>query len=312
MSDSSSRSNEDTITLQDLVDGLRRILVHWPVLVLSVSIGLAVAFLYNRYTANVYKVQATVAVEETENPLAASIDGMLNLGLGFGGNGIVDTRIAILKSYAHNIRVARELNLGVALYNKGRLNKREIYKPSHFSIEFDREHNQLVGVEFSLSFDENDFELELEQVDDHLSVYNYAAGEEVNSTNFDLFAEGSSRHNYNTWIENPLYRFKVVRGPNLEDFIRDRSYTSSSFEFVPYNEIVNWVIDNLETESNDKQQSSLLTMELEGPLVLKLADYLNTSIKELQAYELREKNLMAINTIDFIDSQLIQIEHDLK
>ena len=56
-----------------------------------------------------YKVSATVAVEETENPLASSIDGMLNLGLGFGGNGIVDTRIAVLKSFAHNVRVARSL-----------------------------------------------------------------------------------------------------------------------------------------------------------------------------------------------------------
>ena len=47
-------------------------------------------------------------------------------------------------------------------------------------------------------------------------------------------------------------------------------------------------------------------------MIQKLADYLNASVEELQAYELREKNLMAVNTIEFIDSQLVEIEYDLK
>ena len=47
-----------------------------------------VAFVFNRYTADTYTVSATVAVEETENPLASSIDGMLNVGLGFGVTGL--------------------------------------------------------------------------------------------------------------------------------------------------------------------------------------------------------------------------------
>ncbi len=44
----------------------------------------------------------------------------------------------------------------------------------------------------------------------------------------------------------------------------------------------------------------------------KIADYLNASISELQAYELRQKNQMAINTIEFIDGQLLIIESALK
>ena len=109
----------DEVTLRDILNKLQVLFSHWPVLLLSTCLGLLVAFVFNRYTADTYKVSATVAVEETENPLAASIDGMLNLGLGFGGNGIVDTRIAILKSFAHNVQVARNLNQGVILFNKG-------------------------------------------------------------------------------------------------------------------------------------------------------------------------------------------------
>ena len=102
----------DEITLRDVVDSLRDLLAHWPLLLVSTGLGLVVAFVFNRYTADTYEVTATVAVEETENPLASSIDGMLNLGLGFGGNGIVDTRIAILKSFAHNVRVTQSQSWG--------------------------------------------------------------------------------------------------------------------------------------------------------------------------------------------------------
>ena len=92
----------------------------------------------------------------------------------------------------------------------------------------------------------------------------------------------------------------------------DQTATSSSFQFQSYDQACELGHDNLKTQSNDKQQSSLLTLELQGHLIQKLADYLNASVDELQAYELREKNLMAVNTIEFIDSQLVEIEYDLK
>ena len=65
-------------------------------------------------------------------------------------------------------------------------------------------------------------------------------------------------------------------------------------------------------EFNEKNQSSLLTLKMAGHSKLQLADYMNASIDELQSYELRQKNLMAINTIEFIDGQLIQIESSLR
>ena len=302
----------DEITLRDILDSLRGLLAHWPVLLLSGSLGLAVAFVVNRYTADTYKVSATVAVEETENPLASSIDGMLNLGLGFGGNGIVDTRIAVLKSFAHNVRVSRNLNHGVMLFNKGRLNKREVYRPEHFAVEFDPHHNQLLGAEFSISFKENGYALEIEQEADKLTAYNFHNGTEPEDADLSTFAPGLSEHAYGEWIEHPLYKFRVQEGPELKEFLVDKTATTSSFQFQSYDALASWVIDNLKTQSNDKQQSSLLTLELEGHLIQKLADYLNASVDELQAYELREKNLMAVNTIEFIDSQLVEIEYDLK
>ena len=302
----------DEVTLRDILQSLQGLFAYWPVLFLSACLGLIVAFVFNRYTADTYKVSATVAVEETENPLAASIDGMLNLGLGFGSTGIVDTRIAVLKSFAHNKRVARNLNSGLILFNKGRLNKREVYLPGHFTVDFDKNHDQLLGIEFDITFRENGFELETSREADELTVYNFGIAEEVESKELNSFQPETTEHGYDEWIEHPLYRFRIQRGPEFRDLLVDQKAMTSSFQFQSYDQLASWVIENLKTESNDKQQSSLLTLELEGHLIQKLADYLNASVDELQAYELREKNLMAVNTIQFIDSQLVQIEFDLK
>ena len=84
----------------------------------SLALGLVTSFLINRY-ADQFQVSTTIAVEESENPLASSIDGVLDFGLGFGSNSIVDTRKTILSSFAHNMEVARMLGWEVAYFNTG-------------------------------------------------------------------------------------------------------------------------------------------------------------------------------------------------
>ena len=106
--------------------------------------------------------------------------------------------------------------------------------------------------------------------------------------------------------------FELTKGLSSWNFWLIRRRHRLHFQFQSYDQFASWVIDNLKTQSNDKQQSSLLTLELEGPFDSKAGGLFECFIDELQAYELREKNLMAVNTIDFIDSQLVEIEYDLK
>ena len=149
------------------------------------------------------------------------------------------------------------------------------------------------------------------QVANKLEVYNFNLAEKLERADLSAFNSQSDEHSYGEWIEHPLYKFRILPGLKLKNFLADQTATSSSFQFQSYDQLAGWIINNLTTQSNDKQQNSLLTLKLEGHLIQKLADYLNASVKELQAYELREKNLMAVNTIEFIDSQLVQIEADL-
>ena len=92
----------------------------------------------------------------------------------------------------------------------------------------------------------------------------------------------------------------------------DNSYAAYKFSFRSYDAIAKWGMKNLNLSAEEKQKSSLLGLSMEGNNRSQLADYINASIEELQRYELQQKNLMAVNTIQFIDGQLIQIESSLR
>ena len=98
----------------------------------------------------------------------------------------------------------------------------------------------------------------------------------------------------------------------MDRFLTEQSTSTSSFEFVPQERVATWGMEHLVLETSDKPQSALLTLSLEGALPQKMADYLNASVQALQAYELREKNQMAVNTIAFIDAQISEIELALR
>ena len=163
---------------------------------------------------------------------------------------------------------------------------------------------------------EGGFELSRE-VKGPLSLYSFANGQPVELSITPEFIETlenaeSTAMTYGSWIETPYYRFKIDKGASFPQFIENPSSGASSFQFQSYDAVANWGMETMITEANDKQQSSLLTLKMAGNLKPQLADYLNASIEALQAYELRQKNLMAINTIQFIDGQIIQIEGKLR
>ena len=145
-------SGGDEIQLKDIFRTLAGLLGSWPILLTSMLVGVAIAFAVNRYSQDMYEISATVAVEEKENPLA-SAGSALNFGLSFGGgSGVIETRQAVVKSYAHNARIARSLGWETKHFIQGRLNRREEYKPDYYTVTWDHNHVQLLGVEMSMEF----------------------------------------------------------------------------------------------------------------------------------------------------------------
>ena len=298
--------SDDEITLKDIFNTLRGVLAYWPYIVASMVVGVSIAFIVNRYAKDTYKVEAQVSVEEAENPLA-SAESALSIGFSFGGsNGILETRQAVLKSYAHNNRVARNLGWEVQHFTEGRLNRREVYPQKLYSVEFDPKHPQILGVEFDVELQQGGVLVSAEP-GERTTLYSYDQAESMKrSSELDL---SLGEYKWGEWIETDHYKFRIVKGEDPEG---DDSYTAYKFSFRSYDAIAKWGMKNLTLSAEEKQKSSLLGISMEGNNRAQLADYINASIEELQRYELQQKNLMAVNTIQFIDGQLIQIESSLR
>ena len=99
----------------------------------------------------------------------------------------------------------------------------------------------------------------------------------------------------------------------LDRYLAEQNATLSSFRFVSSEDIASWALKEVEvSQTAGTLGGSLIELIIQGPLTDKMVDYLNASISELQADELRQKNLMASNSIDFIDRKLIETEEKLR
>lgn len=114
--------------------------------------GLAVSYVYNRYTSRVYQTQAYLYIKEQ----TVGIDPTAMItGMSFRNAGNVDNQIAILQSFLLKERAIKNLDFEVSYYVKGRVAKAELYMDNPFTVEFDDNVYQLVGVEYGVKFLDN-------------------------------------------------------------------------------------------------------------------------------------------------------------
>ena len=98
---------EDEINLNGIFRAITGLLGSWPYLLFGSILGFSIAFLVNRYTYDTYEIDAKIAVEKADNPLADAA-GSLSLNFTWGGSSILKSTVALLKSYSHNLRVAKD------------------------------------------------------------------------------------------------------------------------------------------------------------------------------------------------------------
>jgi len=302
---------DDEITLKDIFRTIGGLFGSWPYLLGGAILGLGIAFIVNRYSQNEFEMKSSIAIEDVENPLASNASP-LSLSFNWRSSGKVEKRIALLESYAHNLKVARSIGWETKHFIEGRLNRREEYKPEYYyRVEFDPSHPQLLGMEFKLEFNAEGFTM-LNEWQYPLSVYNFELDEKVEfdfgEVDFDGFV---ADYGFGEWIETPAFRFRILKGKTFDKVIAEENLTTSSFQFQSYTQVAEWGMFTI-VPSYDEDNGSLVTVSGKGPIKEQLVDYINASIGELQRYELRQKNLMSINTIDFIDGQLISIESNLR
>jgi len=210
----------------------------------------------------------------------------------------IKNEIEILSSYLLTERTIKELNFTVSYFEKESYRINEIYNQSPFSIEFNSTHIQLAEVNIYLQkLKSGKFHVWTSKTDGLAYLYNQdkivnvlldvEINDTILSTDFYINEHFSFRiHELSAIEKEKIY---VFRFRTLESLTNE--FQRKHIEGIKY--------------------SSVVKIAYEGQNVSKSIDFLNKLIEVYLNRGVEKKNRIAINTIDFINSQIENISDSL-
>ena len=161
-------NQEDEIDLKVI---LFNYLQYWPVILICAFLGVAAAFVFNRFTTPVYKVESTVIVKDEDKALGADIFESAGFA-GLQGKSNIENEIGVLKSYSLALATINELDLNVQYFVEDFFKVRQIYGNYPVFVKVDWTKKQVVGGLIRLEvIDEQNFELTIEN-EESFQIYN--------------------------------------------------------------------------------------------------------------------------------------------
>ena len=294
---------EETIDIKALI---LKYAQYWYYFILSILFFGFIAFLNNRYTVPEYSVSTTLLIRDDNNTQLGAENLLEGLEL-FSGKKNLKNEIVILNSYSITERVIQELGLGISYYQHGFLQTNELFKNAPFKVRVDSTHLQLTGVSFQI-IPINNEEFTLTATANEQYPYNTLTKKLEKSLITDIDIE--EKYAFNSLIETEFYSFRVNKENhfNLENILESEKYFS--FKFHQTDKLANKLIEKISINPINKE-TSILKLNIKERTPGKSIYILNKLTEIYIRSGLDEKNLMAINTIHFIDDQLTIIQDSL-
>ncbi|MDG1283114.1 MAG: polysaccharide biosynthesis tyrosine autokinase, partial [Flavobacteriales bacterium] len=270
--------------IDDLVD-LRqffyKILNNWPPLLLSLIISFAIAYSYLRYADEIFNVQTTVLISE-ENSLGSTSDLLFeNLS---SNKKSLENKELLIRSYPIVNKTLKDLRFDIGYFDDGKIKTTETYQ-TPFYIKC-KNTKALKNKSFKITvIDKKSFVI----------------------TDLSSDIEQSHRFNQKFLFSNQELMVK----PNLK-------YISNNFsdllptivKFYDLQDLTLKYQKKLEISRVDKK-STVISISINTLNERKGVVFLNKLIENYINYEVEEKNLASINTVDFINNQLHEIRDSL-
>jgi|GEM_PF-2001996 len=255
---------------------------NWPLVVVSVLLGLLVMFTYHRYATERYSVRGSIVIPETNTTVATDFLQDF-IGGGFAPNFL--NELEVLRSEAITRSAIDSLDFRVEYFSKGRIKSVEEYNTLPFEVIETANHRQLYNREFLVTFYENNqFRLTFADDDNH---------EESN-----LFPP-------NSLIQNEAYSFSIFFNRSVA--LNGKSYT---FRFRDRESLV--------TEWNRRlnvtylrEFTTIAVLSLNHTEPRKGASFINAAMNAYRDQELDRKNAVADKTINYINRELSVLDDTL-
>ena len=275
---------------------------YWYFFAVTIFIALIVAFIFNKYTKEVYEVKTTVLVKDkSENKI--NPQDLLGMGL-FNNMQNLQNEIGILSSYTLTYRTVTKIGFEVSYFIENNFVTKELYKDSPFVVIMDTTFPQPVNMYFKLKMLSKDT-FKLETNDEAIKFFNFSTRKTIEDRKENIFTDET--YSFGKEIQTKNFKFKVV----LNDKFDEKADLKKSFSFIfkDYDGLVS-EFKSFNIEPINKE-ASIVEIKLKGGNVDKLAEFLNNLTKQYLAKGLEKKNVVASRTISFIDNELRGITDSL-
>ena len=279
---------------------------YWYFFILSILFFIFLGFLINRYTIPEYSVSSTLLIRDDSNTQLGAENILEGLEL-FSGKKNLKNEIVILKSYSVTEQIVEELNLGISYFKKGFIISNELFKNSPFIVSIDSTKLQVTGAKYEIDFiDSESFKLKLKANDKY--AYNVINQKFDKSKPVDINFE--KEYNFGDTISSPLFTFSINKTSFFDLKKIRRENKKFSFKLHPKRQFAQKLIKEININPINKE-TSILKLSIKGSNPKKNIEILDKLTDIYIRSGLNEKNIMAVNTINFIDNQLSIIEDSL-
>jgi tyrosine-protein kinase Etk/Wzc len=273
-----------------------------------IIICLIAAFLVNKFSPTVYGINSVIGPIEDKRPSLLGSNELFS-GLGaFSQDRNLENDINSLNSFSLVSTTIKKLNLEVGYYIEKRGvpgQVHQIYQESPFIVNIDKSHIQPINSKFYIQIlDDRSYKITSDE--DDVTLYNYVDNMIVSDHNVVRI---DSVCRFNETISNKKFKLSVSLNkefslPKPED--KGLYY----FEFYHLDFLALDYLSRLKVEPVNIK-SSLINVNFQGENLELTIDFLNNYVQSYLDDDLSKKNKIALNTINFIDSQISEISDSL-
>ncbi len=258
-------------------------LPFWPVFVLTLLLSGFGTFFYLRYTVPVYQINAKLLVKDDKNGAGAA--QMLDALDIFGDKKVVDNEIEIIRSSPLMDEVVRNLNLYTTQIHQGKVMDSELYGTSAplSIIAFQKDSVEQVreAIPVEIDFQQKRF-----------------------SIRGKFYPLGS-------FVRINGQRFLIDLNPKF--ILPEKSPTPYPILLKTHavSQVSSQLLASVKAEASTKK-STVIYLSMETTVPQKGRDVLNQLFKVYDAFAIEDKNLVAKNTLRFVDGRLGLVADELE
>jgi capsular exopolysaccharide synthesis family protein len=268
------------LSIEDL---LYKFLAYWPMFVLLLIITLTGAWLYLRYSMPVYETTATLLIKDDKNTAANANDMMQAFDM-FGSKKNVENEVEVLQSKTLMQQVVKDLHLYAPIFVEGRVLNQSAYISSPIVIEAKDPDSIDIVKKVPFTFD------------------NSTSVVKINHINYPL----------NEWVASSYGILKFLPNKYYNPPTNTKKGTANDFYFslITVKNAANRVLNEVKIAPSS-QQSTVIDLSIQGQVPKRGEDILNDLLKVYTEAAIMDKNVLAANTLKFVNERLKYVESDL-